>query len=250
MIHSDFNEFQEAWSSAHETMAAGKALSQKAMSSIFDDLEDYPLHIVLGALKVHRKTAKFAPTVFDIVEIIKDRTGAKHIGVEEAWTIAVESFDEYSTVVWTKEIAEARGIASDLYQRDKVAARMAFKDAYSRIIKTAPEPKWFTTIGFDPQRRADAIASAVLLKRLPAGSDAKYRIEAPTMTAQLLIESAQQKTGAVDALAKLGMIKKIIDGAGLPSADLAGDRTEERLAFERKRNAQLEAVEVKLGAMH
>jgi hypothetical protein len=250
MIHSDFNNFQEMWASAHETMAAGKSLSQKSMSGIFDDLEDYPLHIVMGALKVHRKTAKFAPTVFDIIEIIKDRTGAKHVGVEEAWTIAVESFDEYSTVVWTKEIAEARGIASNLYQQDKVAARMAFKDAYSRIIKTANEPKWFPTVGFDPQRRADAIATAVLLKRLPAGTDAKYRIEAPTMTTQLLIESAQQKTSNVDAIAQLGMLNKIISGVGFPEIDLAGERAEERLAFERKRNAQLDAVEVKMRAVH
>lgn len=248
MIHSDFSEFQEAWSSAHETMAAGKALSQKAMSSIFDDLEDYPLHIVLGALKVHRKTAKFAPTVFDIMEIIKDRTGAKHVGVEEAWTIAVESFDEYSTVVWTKEIAEARGIASDLYQRDKVAARMAFKDAYSRIIKTAHDPKWFTTIGFDPQRRHDAVAAAVLLKRLPTGSDAKYRIDATIMTPQLLIESAHKKTGNVDAMAKLAMIKKIIGHDAV--IDVVEERAKERAKFELKRAKQLDAVVVELGARH
>jgi hypothetical protein len=141
MQSSDYKQFAGIWADAHEIMAGGKVFSKRAMDMIFETLEDYSLDMVEQAIKIHTKKGRFAPSPADIVEIISERTGAKHIGCEEAWAIAEKSFDEYETVVWTQPIAEARAIASSLYfDGDKVAARMAFKDAYNRIIKTAPEP--------------------------------------------------------------------------------------------------------------
>jgi hypothetical protein len=130
-----------------------------------------------------------------------------------------------------------------------MAARMAFKDAYSRIVKTAGGPKWYSTLGYDPQQRFDAIAAAVLLKRLPAGAEARYRIEAPTTSMQGLIEHAHKVTGKVDALAKIALIKTVLQiDEGL---DLAEERAKERAMFELKRTKQLNAVADKLrGAMH
>jgi len=250
MIDSDFNTFSQAWADAHDVMAAGKVLTPRAMESIFYDLEDYSFDVVLASIKIHRKAAKFAPTVFDIVEIIKDRTGAKHIGIEEAWSIAEASFDENLTVVWTNEIAEARGHVSGLYENDKVAARMAFKDAYGRIIKTANEPRWFVTEGHDHSLRADAVKAAVLLKRLPPlKADSRYLIEAPTTSMQGLIEKAHKVTGKVDALAKIALIKTVLQID--EEADLVDARAKERAKFELKRTTQLDAVADKLrGAMH
>lgn len=245
MQSSDYKQFAGIWADAHEVMAGGKVFSKRAMDMIFETLEDYPLEAVFQAIKIHTKKGKFAPSPADIVEIISERTGAKHIGCEEAWSIALESFDEYSTVVWTQPIAEARAIASSLYfDGDKVAARMAFKDAYNRIIKTAPEPSWMVTEGFDMARRADAIKQAVLLKRLPPlKADSRHLIEPPTATITGLIESAQVKTGKVSPLAQLKLIKSSLMA---DEDDGIARREKERLEFERRRQEMLDRVADKL----
>jgi hypothetical protein len=264
MNNSDFNTFSEAWADAHEVMAAGKVLSERAMESIFHDLEDYPLNVVVASINIHRKSAKFAPTVFDIVEIIGDRTGAKHIGAEEAWSIALESFDEYSTVVWTQPISEARGVAYGLFMDgDKVAARMAFKDAYTRIIKTAAEPSWTVTEGFDLARRADAVQQAVLLKRLPHGSDARYRLEAPTTTTQALIERSIKISGKITELPannenlkrRWSELSGALHAGQLRMAEKQAQRVidaeNKRFEFERMKQDMLDVVDAKLnGAKH
>jgi len=247
MQKSDFKQFAERWADIHDVMPGGKVFSQRTMTIVFDALEDYPLEAVFQAIKIHAKMGKFAPSPADIVEIISERTGAKHIGCEEAWSIALESFDEYSTVVWTQPIAEARAIASNLYfDGDKVAARMAFKDAYNRIIKTAPEPSWTVTEGFDMARRADAIKQAVLLKRLPPlKADSHHLIEPPTTTVAGLIESAQVKTGKVSPLAQLKLIKSSL---AANEDDGIARREKERLAFELHRQEMLNRVAEKLQA--
>jgi hypothetical protein len=245
MQKHEFKLFAERWADIHDVMPGGKAFSQRTMTIVFDALEDYPLEAVFQAIKIHTKKGKYAPSPADIVEIISERTGAKHIGCEEAWSIALESFDEYSTVVWTEPIAEARAIASSLYfGGDKVAARMAFKDAYNRIIKTAPEPIWTVTEGFDMARRADAVKQAVLLKRLPPlKADSRYLIESPTTTVAGLIESAQVKTGKVSPLAQLKLIKSSLTA---DEDDGIARREKERLDFERHRQQTLDRVAQKL----
>lgn len=245
MQKSDFKQFAEIWSDIHDVMPGGKTFSQRTMTIVFDALEDYPLETVFQAIKLHTKQGKFAPSPTDIVEIITERTGARHIGCEEAWAIALESFDEYSTIVWTQPIAEARAIASGLYlDGDKVAARMAFKDAYNRIIKIAPEPSWTVTEGFDLARRADAVKQAVLLNRLPPLKvDSRYLIEAPTTTVAGLIESAQAKTGKVSPLAQLKLIKSNLTAN---EDDGIAHREKERLDFEQHRQKMLERVDKKL----
>jgi hypothetical protein len=245
MQKNEFQQFAEIWADAHEIMAGGKVFSKRAMATIFETLEDYSLDMIGRAIKLHSRQSKFAPTPADVVEIITEHSGAKHIGPEEAWTIALESFDEYSTVVWTQPIKEARGIALSLYlDGDKVAARMAFKDAYSRIIKTAPAPTWTITEGFDIARRVDAVNQAVLLKRLPPlKADSPYLIEAPTVTVAGLIESAHAKTGKVSPLAQWKVIKSNL----MADEDNGIARREkERLNFEQHRNEVLERVDKKL----
>ncbi|MDI1277294.1 hypothetical protein [Methylobacter sp.] len=245
MQKHEFKQFAEKWVDAHEVTAGGRVFSQRAMTIIFDALEDYSLEAIFQAIKIHAKKGKFAPVPSDIVEIITERTGAKHIGCEEAWAIAEKSFDEYETVVWTQPIAEARAIASSLYcDGDKVAARMAFKDAYNRIIKTAPEPCWTVTAGFDMARRADAVKQAVQLGRLPPlKPDNHYLVEPPTMTVAALIESAHVKTGKVSPLAQLKLIKSslLTDGE-----DAIARREKERLAFDLHKQKTLDRVNHKL----
>ncbi len=257
MNRSDFKPFAERWADIHDVMPGGKTFSQRTMTIIFDALEDYPLEAVFQAIKIHAKKGKFAPTPSDIAEIITGHTGQKHIGPDEAWGLALDSFDENTTVVITKEIAEARGLVIDIYQTgDVTGARMAFRDAYNRIVSTASNPFWYVSLGPGAERLAGnaqqfaAVQKAIALGRLPAGAADKYYIQAPTTTVAGLIESATEKaTKSSDQdfkeKAKKGFqgIKAILRA---PDDDGIARREKERLKFEAHRQEMLDRVAQKL----
>ena len=120
---------------------------------------------------------KFFPVPAEIIQHIPSAQKNNHVGAEEAWAIAEEAMNEYSTVVLTNEILEAKVICQDLYDSgDKVGARMAFKDAYNRIIKTAQPPRWKVSEGYDKARKQDAIRNALALGRLTQ-EKAQYYLE-------------------------------------------------------------------------
>jgi len=251
MQKNEFKQFAEKWMDAHEAMAGGKSLSQRAMTVVFDALEDYPLEAVFQAIKIHTKKGKFAPVPSDIVEIIAGHTGQKHIGADEAWGLVLDSLDENSTVVITKEIAEARGLVMEIYQAgDITGARMAFRDAYNRIVSTADKPVWLVSAGFDAARRADAVQKAIGLGRLPASAASKYLIEAPTTTVAGLIESANEKAEKSSDQEFKEKAKKVFQGLkavlSIPDDDGIARREQERAAFERHRQEMLNRVAEKL----
>lgn len=85
----------------------------------------------------------------------------------EAWAIAIRSKDERETVVWTDEMAEAFRRAGPLIESgDEVGARMAFKDAYKRLVEDARASNrpanWSVSSGWDAQLRQIAVQSAVV----------------------------------------------------------------------------------------
>lgn len=85
---------------------------------------------------------------------------------DEAWSVVLEARDEFESVCWTAETAEAAGVARPILDAgDKVGARMAFLSAYGRLVSKAVargEPvAWSLSLGQDPARRADAVAKAV-----------------------------------------------------------------------------------------
>jgi hypothetical protein len=205
MVKQDFLSFSELWSDIHSVMPAGVTYTQRTMLIPFTALEEYPLDIIRQALTVHMKTNKFAPQPDDIIQIIDSRTGAKHIGADEAWAIAKEAMNQDNCVCTTDEIIQAMDIAYNLYQDDdETAARMAFRDAYNRIIKTANPPAWFISIGNNKAQAENVAQKAIALGRLPKGSDAKYRLEAPTTTVQKLIEGyVSHVSVAKESLAQL-----------------------------------------------
>jgi hypothetical protein len=252
----DYQDFCEAWLNAHAMSSSNQIPSENTLMAVFDVLSEYPLDHVLSALKVHSKRSRFAPTPADVVEIIDERTGAKHLTADEAWVIALQSFDEFATVVWTKEMAEARAIAGPVYESgDVIAARMAFKDAYNRIIKTANDPVWFVNVGFDAARRADAVKEAILLKRLPADYVDPYprRLDAtvqPGTNVAGLIEHAQKKTGKVSPLAALGVIRSILnESTDLTEAEFQ-ERRKKRLEFDAHKQDAVAKVERKMAELH
>ena len=182
MNKQNFNEFADAWSDAHEAMAAGKVLSPRAMVSIFDDFEDHSIESVLAALKHHRKTARYAPVSSDIIELLGAHN--KRLSADEAWAMMPRSEDE--AVVWTEEMSGAYAAAYDLIiEGDRIAARMAFKGAYDRLCSEASMMQksvvWKVCTGYDKTLIEPTLQKAVLAgritqkladKHLPAPQDA------------------------------------------------------------------------------
>jgi hypothetical protein len=85
----------------------------------------------------------------------------------EAWAIAITSQDERETVVWTGEMAEAFNLARPLLTiGDEIGARMAFKDAYKRLVEDARAVNrpvtWSVSAGWDMSRRQIAVERATV----------------------------------------------------------------------------------------
>jgi len=156
-------------------LAATMAVYERQITSGFVDiffsaLGQYPLEIVREALNRHLQDpegGRFAPKPADLIrQVVTAKASDGRPGRDEAWAIAQKSLDEDETVVTSEEILEAMSIARPLLQElnDKVAARMAFVEAYDRIVgvKRAAGEKfeWFVSLGANKERRAPAIKAA------------------------------------------------------------------------------------------
>jgi len=254
MHKQDFNKFSDAWADAHEAMAAGKILSPRAMVSIFDDFEDYSIESVLAALKHHRKTAKFAPTANDIIELLE--SGNKRLTADEAW--AMMPHDEFETLVWTREMSEAYGIASGiLAEGDKIAARMAFKSAYDRLCAEAvlmQRPvSWSVCVGFDKSRIEPALQKAVAAGRISQDRANKFLpapMDAGPIAGLLTGKVTELPNNDANLKAKWGELKQAMADGQRKLAEKerqhALEREQKRLDFEQHRQEMLDRVAQKL----
>jgi hypothetical protein len=165
----------------------GAEFSEGAAIAIASDLSQYPLPAVLLALRRVRLECKGRMSLADIISRIDDgRPGA-----DEAW--AMIPVDERGSCVWTMEMAEAWGIAYPLIvEGDRIGARMAFRDAYTRIVADSRahlrKVQWMPSLGRDQRGREEALAEAVEKGRLsqthaqsllPSGADNVRLLPAP-----------------------------------------------------------------------
>jgi len=144
----------------------GAKLSDIAASMLISDLAAYDERDVIAALTRVRKSGKRF-SLSAITEEIENNDGRP--GVEEAW--AMIPCDEETSVVWTQEMAQAYGVASQLIcDGDRIGARMAFKETYAKLVSEARErcepAKWSPSLGCDVSGRQQALIEAVRHKRL------------------------------------------------------------------------------------
>src|SRR5690554_6396441 len=112
----------------------GANLSEAAIEIMLHDLAEYPEEAVLAALADCRKTLTGRFSLAAIIERVQGQDGRP--GAEEAW--AMLPFDEYESVAWTEEMRFAWSVAQPLLEAgDKIAARMAFKESYTRRVDEA-----------------------------------------------------------------------------------------------------------------
>jgi len=149
----------------------GQQISPTALAVMAKDLSVYPQNVVIEALGMLRRESKFKMTLAAVIEKVEQLQPDGRPGADEAWAMIPK--DEQTSVVMTEEMAEAMGIAQPLLNDgDKIAARMAFKEAYARIVETNKrngiKPSWFPSLGHNKEGRDSALADAVRLGRLTA----------------------------------------------------------------------------------
>jgi hypothetical protein len=138
----------------------GTNLSETAAKLLLSDLAEYDERAVMVALSKCRRELKGRLTLAEIVSRIDDGRP----GPEEAW--AVLPFDEATSVVWTEEMSKAFWIAYPLIgEGEMIPARMAFKEAYLRLVAEARElrvpAKWTVSLGHDKDGRKPVLLAAV-----------------------------------------------------------------------------------------
>lgn len=175
MLESDLESFENMLDSVSGLISRGRYTpNAEATALFFNAMRGYDLAIVSAAFTAHVRDpvrGKFAPTPADLIAQIDAGVPDGRPGADEAW--AMMPMGEEQTVVWTSEMAEAFGICAPLVKAgDKVGARMAFREAYERIVALAKRegklPKWEVSLGSDVQLRKQALTKAVEQGRLTA----------------------------------------------------------------------------------
>ncbi len=151
----------------------GKSLPESnILAAWWSNLELYPFDVVRLSFAAYcDENGEFAPVPAGIAKLCKVMDGRP--GAEEAW--AMLPVDESQSASWTEEMSQAWGVALPLIQDgDRVAARMAFKESYLKLVTAAREQKrpikWSMSFGEDKNCRQTALADAVRLKRIQLDS--------------------------------------------------------------------------------
>lgn len=177
----------------------------------FRALSQHQFAVIEQAFSAHLRdpqNGKFAPKPAHIVAQIEQAVANDgRPEANEAWALALQSTDENDTVVWTVEAAEAMSAARPILGLgDKVGARMAFIEAYTKLVRDARQNRvptqWQVSEGFDRDRRRVAVAQAIELGRIPAGKD-YLALMAPTDKSPLFDGTAPMPEGVREKIKAL-----------------------------------------------
>jgi len=203
----------------------GTTISPAAAVMMVKDLSDYKHDDVIAALKIVRSgSGRF--NLKEIVDALAKVCPDGRPGANEAWAMMPK--DEHASAVMTEEMAQALHIAQPLIDDgDQYGARMAFVEAYKRIVDAAKldgtPVKWFASLGFDKEERASVIADAVRLGRLK--QDHAASLLPPEKAVAMLenlnpttLQIESKPTDAGKARAQLSTIKAMLSGSKLMKA--------------------------------
>lgn len=205
-------------------------MTDLAKAAMVEDLLSYDFKSVEQALlRCRREVQRGRFTLAEVINRIDDGRP----GPDEAWAEICKGEDD--TLVWCEEMAEARGIVAELIaQGDKVAARMAFKEAYARLLVTARSerrPAKFTvSLGHDKSRHALALAEAVRRGLLPLAQVEQYHRHLLPQIARLAGVTDHPLLAApdVDGLRRLGnAVKQLTDKRVVPDEPLTDEERDE-----------------------
>src|SRR5512135_2526111 len=171
----------------------GSPFTSESVATVFiEDLAGYPEPLMLAALKRCRLEHTGRLTVADVLSRIEDGRP----GVETAWAQVATLSDERKSLAWCEEMRLAWAAALPLLERgDAIAARMAFKEEYARLLTVARRertpPRWSLTLGSDPDQREQVVTAAAAQGLITAEYATKllpYH-QPPTPAGQALLEA-------------------------------------------------------------
>jgi hypothetical protein len=201
MVDDDISRFAQMLEDVWTLYPSAKPLSSGQATMFFRALAQHPLHEVQVGFDRHVKDTvrgRFPPVPADVLAQIENVVAADgRPGPEEAWAIAVVALDENKTVIWTSEMRDAWGIARSVAAAgDEVGARMAFREAYNRLVDEARATRrpvsWEESTGFDPVQRVVARMRAETIGRLPAPRSAYEALPAPEDPNEPIEQRAQR----------------------------------------------------------
>ena len=165
-------------------------------------------------------------------------------GAEEAWAMCSNADDESETVVWSDEMSQAYSVAGPLMQAgDHIGARMAFKEAYLRLVDGARRERkpiaWSVSLGHDVNKRHAALVTAETRGLLPNGEALRLAPPAADMhtTATMLLENANKTADPQSIKERVAALKALMVRPEVESFEL--DRHKE---FEERKRLADEAV--------
>lgn len=186
MFDTDEKAFYELLLDTDQAIRPGcAARTPGAMNIIFEDLAQYSFDTVAKALGMHRRDpdrGQWPPNSAHIEHQINIRRPVVWLSADEAWSRAPKI--ESQPAVMTNEIAQALAAAAPLLaDGEKVAARMAFKGCYDRLIERAKlerrGPVYFVSPGGSYEDQLAVVEEGQRMGLLPA----------PTVEAVPLLET-------------------------------------------------------------
>jgi hypothetical protein len=227
------NDEQQVWLVKQLVATAevlGTQISPTAAAMLAEDLSRYEQTVLNAALARVRSESPTRLTPKVIIEAIDAAMGRP--GANEAWAVALSAMDERNTVVWTEEIAQAWEVARPVVRGgDEIGGRMAFKDSYERLVRTARDerrmPVVTVSFGDDADLRAPAVEKAVKLGYMPGEQAVRHGY----MPLALAISQGYVSPSQAKGLALLGNEVLCLpppDGMGaietvMQTGDLPGD---------------------------
>lgn len=248
MRKDDLPEFAQMLDDCYSLLGKGNLPSATAKALFFRALGVHGLEAVRAGFDAHVKDpqrGRFAPTPADVIAQIEGLVADDgRPGAEEAWAMCFNAADESETVVWSGEISQAYALAMPLMQEgDNVGARMAFKEAYSRLVDSARRERnpvaWSVSLGHDQSKRHAVLLNAETRGLLPHGEALKLAPPSGDLntTATLLLENSMKTADPQTIKERVAALKAMLIRPQVESFE-----DERRKAFDERKRLADEAV--------
>lgn len=153
MRETDREEFNAVMCDARDAIGQGDRFTEGALELIFASLQDLELNAIKQALVRHindPKNGKWRPNAGYIREQLERRQPLLWVSADEAWALApkIEGQPAITNSIAVQALAVAQ---PQIDAGDMIAARMAFKGTYDRLVAMAKlerrSPEYFLSPG-------------------------------------------------------------------------------------------------------
>lgn len=188
-------------------------ISHVKINIYWSTLGQYSIPSLKAAANAWVRKSEFMPKPADLIKLLGGSN--QHLSADEAWALAIMASDEANTIVWTKEMAQAWGLAQIVYENgDHIGARRTFIDRYVRLVDESTlfnKPiEIFVSLGFDKSKRIEAINKAVFSGLLAYDKATHYLPKQDNKVAML--EDYLCSSKSTSQLHQLAKIKQIFKG--------------------------------------